>query len=53
MEMLGLLGLNEEQDKTGRRSELVENLATGSRSTSKYTEVPRSTAKYLEVPQSM
>ena len=27
--MLGLLGLQKEQDRTARRSEFVENLATG------------------------
>ena len=27
--MLGLLGLQEEQDRTARRSELVENFITG------------------------
>ena len=39
MEMLGLMGLKEEQDEVARMSELVENFATG-------------TARKLNVPQS-
>ena len=42
--MPGLPGLQEEE-RTARRSELVDNLATG-------TAGGRSTSTYLEVPQS-
>ena len=39
--MLGLLGLQEEQDRTARRSELIDNLVT-----------PQNTSGKLEVSQS-
>ena len=50
MEMLGLLGLPDVQDKPVRRSRLAENLATGT--ARKYIDVPKSAEKYLEVLRS-
>ena len=48
MEILGLMGLKEEQDEVARMSKLVENFATG---TVRKLDVPQSTWKYLKVPQ--
>ena len=55
--MLGLLELLEGQDRTARRSEMVDNLARGARKykylkvqRSTNLKVPRSTSKLLEIP---
>ena len=51
IEMIGMLGQQEEQDRTAGWSGLVENLATGTTGKQKYLKVPKITLTYLVVPQ--
>ena len=51
MEILRLLGLRGEQDRTARSSDLVENLVTWTTRRYNYIKVPRNYSNYLALPQ--